>query len=296
MSDAVFVERSHMPHPAETLFSWHETAHLGRAAAGPRAIAWDPAAGRIDAARLEGFDAVVHLAGEPIAEGRWNEAKKRRILESRVAGTRLLCETLARLSSPPRVLVCASAIGWYGDRGDETLTEDSAPGGGFLADVCRQWEAAADPARAKSIRVVHLRSGVVLTPAGGALNKMLTPFRMGVGGVVGSGSQWMSWIGLDDEIGAILHALVTESLSGPVNAVAPRPVTNREFTKTLGGVLGRPTVMPMPAFAARLVFGEVADALLLSSQRVQPARLEATGYRFRHPDLAGALAHLLGRN
>jgi uncharacterized protein len=258
-------------------------------------VAWDPDAGTIDAAGLDGVDAVVHLAGEGIASGRWTDERKRRIRESRVKGTRLVAETLAAMPRKPRVLVCASAVGFYGARGDEGLDESSAPGTGFLSDVCREWEAAADPARAAGIRVAHLRFGVVLSPKGGALAKMLPPFRMGVGGRLGSGAQWMSWISLDDAIGAVLHALSNDAIAGPVNAVAPNPVTNASFTKTLGGVLGRPTIFPMPASAARLAFGEMADHLLLTGQKVLPRRLLETGYRFRHPGLEEALRHLLGR-
>ena len=258
-------------------------------------VHWNPAMGSIDAARLEGLDAVVHLAGESIATGRWTAEKKIRIRESGVRGTRLLCESLARLGQPPRVLVSASAIGYYGDRGDEILREESTSGSGFLAEVCREWEAATESAVQKRIRVVHLRIGVVLSPLGGALAKMLLPFRMGLGGIIGSGRQFMSWIALDDLVGSITYALTTDVIRGPVNAVAPHPVMNREFTKTLGRVLGRPTLFPMPAFAARLAFGEMADELLLSSTRVEPARLSATGYVFRHATLEGALRHLLGR-
>ncbi len=260
---------------------------------GEAAVSWDPVAGRLEAAPLEGLDAVVHLAGESIAAGRWTAAKKARISDSRVRGTRLLCDALARLSRPPGALVCASAIGCYGDRGDEVLREESPPGNDFLAGVCRAWEGAAEPAARRGIRVVHLRFGVILSPAGGALAKMLPPFRLGLGGRIGSGRQYVSWITLDDALGAIQHALTTETLRGPANAVSPRPVTNLEFTRTLGRVLSRPTIFPMPAAAARLVFGEMADALLLSSQRVEPARLLLSGYRFRHPDLEGALRHLL---
>jgi uncharacterized protein len=258
-------------------------------------VHWDPESGHIDPEGLEGLDAVVHLAGENIAGGRWTSARKSRILDSRVKGTRLLCESLARAARPPKVVVCASAIGFYGDRGDEELTESSASGTGFLAEVCREWEAAAEPARAKGIRVVHLRFGVILSPAGGALAKMLLPFKMGVGGIVGSGRQYMSWITLDDAVETILHALATDALSGPVNVVAPNPVTNREFTKTLGRVLSRPTIFPMPAFAARLAFGEMADELLLASARVLPNRLRDTAYRFRHEHLEPGLRHILGR-
>jgi uncharacterized protein len=255
---------------------------------------WDPMAGTIDASAFEGVDAVVHLAGENIAE-RWTSAKKRRIRDSRVKGTQVLCEALARLASPPKVLVSASAIGYYGDRGEAILTDDSAPGNGFLSEVCRAWEAATEPARQQGIRTVPLRFGVVLSAAGGALAKILPPFRLGLGGVLGSGRQYMSWIALDDVVGAIQHAIVTDSLQGPTNAVAPQAVTNQEFTKTLGKVLGRPTAVPLPAFAARLMFGEMADELLLASARVQPVKLQASGYRHRYPELEGALRHVLAR-
>ncbi len=261
---------------------------------GDEAALWDPEAGRLDVARLEGLDAVVHLAGENIAE-RWTAEKKGKIRNSRIKGTRLLAESLAWLGQPPRVWVCASAIGYYGDRGDEILREESPSGSGFLPDVCREWESAAQPAVQKGIRVVNLRIGVVLSPAGGALAKMLLPFRMGAGGTLGSGRQYMSWIALDDVIGAIHHAVTHETLRGPVNAVAPHPVTNREFAQTLGRVLSRPTLFPMPAFAARVAFGEMADALLLASARVEPSRLLATSFVFGYPNLEGALRHLLGR-
>lgn len=257
-------------------------------------IPWDPATRSIATPALEGFDAVVHLAGENIAQ-RWSAEKKARIRDSRVRGTQLLCDALAQLVKPPQVLLCASAIGYYGDRGETTVREESAPGTGFLAEVCQAWEAAAAPAVQRGIRVVYLRLGVVLSSAGGALAKMLTPFRLGVGGVVGSGTQYMSWITLDDVLGALQHALLTEALHGPVNVVAPQPVTNRAFTSALGKVLGRPTRLPMPAFAARLAFGEMADALLLASTRVVPTRLLASHYTFRYPELEGALRHLLSK-
>jgi uncharacterized protein len=266
----------------------------GQPRSGEKAARWDPMAGTIDASALEGADAAVHLAGENIAE-RWTAAKKVRIRDSRVKGTQLLCETLARLSSPPQVLVSASAIGYYGDRGEEILSEESPPGRGFLSEVCRAWEAATEPAQRQGIRVIQLRMGVVLSPAGGALAKILPPFRMGLGGVLGSGRQYMSWIALDDVVGVIQHAIVTDALQGPTNAAAPRAVTNQEFTKTLGKVLGRPTVMPLPAFAARLMFGEMADELLLASARIQPTKLLASGYRFRYPELEDALRHLLAK-
>jgi uncharacterized protein len=276
--------------------SGHEVTRLVRRQpnSGEKAARWDPMAGTIDASAIEGVDAVVHLAGENIAE-RWTAAKKARIRDSRVKGTQLLCATLARLSSPPKVLVSASAIGYYGDRGEEILTEESPPGRGFLAEVCRAWEAATEPARQQGMRVVQVRFGVVLSPAGGALAKILPPFRMGLGGVLGSGRQYMSWIALDDVVGAIQHAIGTDGLQGPTNAAAPQAVTNQEFTKTLGKVLGRPTVFPLPAFAARLMFGEMADELLLASARIQPTKLLASGFRFRYPELEDALRHLLAR-
>jgi len=272
----------------------HQVTRLVRKPAATGEVRWDPAAGSIDAGGLEGHDAVVHLAGENIA-GRWTAAKKQRIRESRVIGTRLLAEALAKLSRRPRALICASAIGYYGDRGEEVLREESPPGKGFLAETCVEWEAAAKPAADAGLRLVHLRIGVVLHPAGGALKQMLLPFKLGAGGVIGSGRQYMSWIALDDLVGLFQHALANDSLRGPANAVAPNAVTNREFTKTLGKVLSRPTIFPMPAFAARLAFGEMADELLLSSARVEPARLAASGYRFAYPQLEPALRHLLGR-
>ena len=262
---------------------------------GQAAVHWDTAAGSIDSSAFEGLDAVVHLAGENIAARRWTPAQKARIRDSRVQGTRLLAQSLARLQQPPKVMVCASAIGFYGDRGTEVLTEESAPGSGFLTDTCLAWEAAAQPASGKGVRVVNLRLGVVLSPGGGALAKMLFPFRLGVGGKIGSGRQYMSWIGIDDVVGVIHYALTTDELRGPINAVAPNPVTNREFTKTMGRVLSRPTIFPMPAFAARMAFGEMADELLLASTRVKPARLQNSSYYFRHPQLEGALRHLLGK-
>ena len=247
---------------------------------------------RAQALALDGFDAVVHLAGEAIA-GRWTLAKKQRIRASRVELTRQLSEGLAQLSHPPRVLMCASAIGIYGDRGTETLTEDSPRGTGFLADVAADWERATAPAAKAGIRVANLRFGVVLDAKRGALSKMLLPFKLGGGGRIGSGRQFWSWIAVDDVVGAIEQILVADSLCGPINVVAPEPVTNAEFTKTLGRVLGRPTILPMPAFVARLVFGEMADGLLLASQRVQPVRLQETGYKFRYPALEESLRHLL---
>jgi uncharacterized protein len=237
----------------------------------------------------------VHLAGEGIAARRWSDAQKARIRESRARGTRLLAEALAGLSTPPRTLVSASAIGYYGDRGEQLLVEESPPGQGYLPEVCQAWEAATEPAARQGIRVVCLRFGIILSPAGGALAKMLPAFKLGAGGMLGSGRQYMSWISLDDALGAVLQTLEITPLRGPVNAVAPHPVTNAEFTKTLGRVLIRPTIFPMPAFAARLVFGEMADALLLSSTRVEPKRLIASNYPFRHSELEPALRQLLHR-
>ncbi|MBA4017256.1 MAG: TIGR01777 family protein [Pirellula sp.] len=273
----------------------HTISRLTRTQSKRGGIRWDPEAGEIDPATLEGFDAVVHLAGESIASGRWSEARKQRILESRVKGTQLLAGALAKLKNPPKVFACASAVGFYGNRGDETLDESSAPGQGFLADVCQAWEAATKPASAAGIRTVNLRFGVILSGRGGALGKMLLPFQLGAGGRIGSGKQWMSWVALDDVIGAIHHSLLTDSVAGPVNVVSPTPVTNAEFTKTLGRVLMRPTIFPMPAFAAKLALGEMADELLLAGQRVLPKALEAADYRFRFAQLEDALRHVLGR-
>jgi uncharacterized protein (TIGR01777 family) len=276
----------------------HEVVRLVRRppAPGEKAVRWDPEKGEIDAAGLEGQDAVVHLAGENIASGRWNAARKAAIRDSRVNGTRLLCDTLAGLARPPKTLVCASAIGIYGDGGEDALTEESPAAAGFLAGVCREWEAASGPAARKGIRVVVLRIGVVLSPKGGALSRMLPLFRSGLGGVIGSGRQFVSWVALDDLPLIVLHALQRVDLSGPVNAVAPCPVTNREFTEALGKALSRPTPLPVPAFALRLAVGrEMADALLLASARVVPRRLEETGYRFRFPGLPAALRHLLAK-
>ena len=255
--------------------------------------AWNPAGGLAEPSRFDGVDAVVHLAGENIAAGRWTPARKAEIRQSRVEGTRILCESLARLAHPPKLLVSASAVGFYGDRGAQMLTEESGAGSGFLPDVCREWEAATEPASQADIRVVNLRFGMVLSPAGGALRKMLPPFKLGLGGRIGSGDQFMSWIAIDDAVGAIHHTLSAESLRGPVNAVAPTPVTNTEFTCTLARVLRRPALIPVPRFAARLAFGEMADALLLASARVVPVRLRESGYHFRFPELEGALRYLL---
>ncbi|MEN1679566.1 MAG: TIGR01777 family oxidoreductase [Planctomycetota bacterium] len=258
-------------------------------------IAWDPAGGTIDQAALEGLDAVVHLAGENIAEGRWTKEKKRRIVESRTGGTRLLAEALARCEAKPRVLVSASAIGFYGNRGDEELTEESPAGQGFLAETCVAWESANEPAWQAGIRVVQVRVGLVLDLSGGLLGKVLPIFKMGGGGVLGSGAQYMSWIDLADLVRIFRRAVDDDSLNGAINGVAPNPVTNREFTKTLGRVLSRPTVAPAPAFGLRLAFGEMADEMLLAGARVLPTRLQAAGFEFQSTDLEPTLRRLLDR-
>ncbi len=258
-------------------------------------VVWDPAAGTLDPAALDGVSAVVHLAGENVA-GRWTVEKRQRIRASRVGGTRTLVEALLRMPRPPAVVVCASAIGYYGNRGDELLTEASASGHTFLAKVCAEWEQATAPLKAAGIRVVNLRIGMVLSPRGGALGRMLTPFQLGLGGVIGDGRQQVSWVAIDDVIGAIGHALAEDGLQGPVNVVSPRPGTCREFTRVLARVLRRPAIFPVPSFAARLAFGEMADELLLASLRAHPERLLGSGYRFRYPELEGALRHLLGRS
>ncbi|MEB3221750.1 MAG: TIGR01777 family oxidoreductase [Candidatus Sericytochromatia bacterium] len=272
----------------------HDVVRLVRRAPGAGEVQWDPARGVLDPASLEGFDAVVHLAGEGIAEGRWTPARKDAILRSRTEGTRLLAETLARVARKPEVLVSASAIGFYGDRGDQALDESAAPGTGFLADVTRAWEAAAQPASDAGIRLVCLRTGIVLSPQGGALAQMLPPFQLGLGGPVGSGRQVMSWIALDDLVGAIHHAIFTPSLRGPVNGTAPAPVTSAEFGRTLGKVLGRPAVMPLPGVAVQALFGEMGAALLLGGARVMPNALLASGFTFLCPTLEDALRYELG--
>ena len=273
----------------------HCVTRLVRRDASTGEVGWNPQAEKFDASPLNGIDATVHLAGENIAASRWNARVKQQLRDSRVAATRKLCEGLAKMSAPPKVLVCASAIGFYGDRGEELLDEKSPAGSGFLAQLAKDWEAATEPAAAAGIRVVNLRYGVILSPKDGALSKMLLPFKLGGGGPIGSGKQYWSWISIDDAAGAVHHALMTGHLRGPVNAVAPHPATNKEFTKTLGRVLRRPTIMPMPAFAARLALGEMADELLLASLRVEPKKLLETGYEFRQPTLEAALRHLLGR-
>ena len=258
---------------------------------------WDPAAGTIDAAALEGHDAAVNLAGAGIGEHRWTPKHKAAIRDSRVQGTGLLARTLASLDRPPSVLASGSAVGFYGNRGDEELTEDSGPGTGFLADVVQEWEAATTPARQAGIRVATIRSGVVLSGRGGALGRQLLPFRLGLGGRLGSGNQWLSWISLDDEVGAIRHVLAHRDVEGPVNLTAPGPVTNGEFTRSLGRAVRRPTVLPTPTVALWALFGrEMVAEMLLTSHRALPAVLTASGYSFRHPAVDAALADVLGRS
>lgn len=260
---------------------------------GSEEIEWSPERYSIALARLEGFDAVIHLAGESIAGGRWTDERKKRIRESRIKGTQLLSEALANLKHPPQTFLCASAIGYYGSRGNEVLSERSTPGNDFLASVCIDWERATAEAAEKGIRVINLRFGIILDAKGGALAQMLPPFRMGVGGKIGNGKQWMSWVTLDDVVAVIKFLLVNQKLKGPVNVVSPGSVTNAEFSRTLGHVLSRPTFFPIPAFGVRIMFGEMADALLLSSQRVGPVLLLEAGYQFQYPQLAPALSHLL---
>jgi uncharacterized protein (TIGR01777 family) len=256
---------------------------------------WDPSGDAWDPGPLEEVDAVVHLAGESLFGLRWTEEKKERILSSRKDGTRVLCQALAGLRGKPKVLVSASAVGFYGDRDSALITEESAPGKGFLARVCRAWEDATAPARRAGIRVVNLRTGVVLSPAGGALGTMLLPFKVGVGGRLGSGRQYVSWIDLDDETGLIYHALRERSVKGAVNATAPHPVQNSTFTTVLGRVLNRPTLIPVPSLAVKGLFGEMGTALLLQGARVVPRKAEATGFEFRYPSLEESLRFQLGR-
>lgn len=254
-------------------------------------ISWDPAK-PIAPEEVSGFDAIIHLAGESIV-GRWTDEKKSKIRDSRVAGTAALAEALAHAKDKPQVFVCSSAIGYYGDRGSEVLNEESAPGSGFLSDVCREWEAATKAAIDAGIRTVQMRTGIVLSRTGGALGKMLTPFKMGVGGKIGDGHQWMSWIDVQDMVGAIHHILKSDLLQGPVNMVAPKPVTNAEFTKTLASVLSRPAIFPVPGFVVKLAFGEMGETVLLGGQRIEPAQLVASGYPFRFSDLRVSLENIL---
>jgi uncharacterized protein (TIGR01777 family) len=272
----------------------YEVTRLVRGVAtGDDQISWNPSK-PIAPDSVSRFDAVIHLAGESIV-GRWSKTKKAKIRDSRVLGTTNLAQALAQANRKPEVFICSSAIGYYGDRGNELLNERSRPGSGFLAEVCREWEAATQPAAQAGIRTVQIRTGVVLSPKGGALGKMLTPFKMGVGGKIGDGRQWMSWIDVQDMVGAIHHILKSDLLQGPVNMVAPKPVTNAEFTETLGSVLSRPTILPMPAFAVKLAFGEMGETVLLGSQRVEPAQLVTSGYPFRFTSLRASLENLLNR-
>lgn len=272
----------------------HRVVRFVRRVPQPGHIFWDPEKGELEAKSLEGADAVIHLAGETIAGLRWTKAKKRRILESRVKGTRLLAEAIAKMERPPKVFLCASAVGYYGDRGDEPLTEASPTGGGFLAEVVRQWEAACAPAQART-RVVNLRIGIVVSPDGGALKQLLPLFKLGLGGRTGSGRQYWSWVAMDDVLGAFLFALEHAALEGPVNVTAPNPVTNAAFAKALGRLLHRPAIAWTPGLLMRLLTGEMGRELILFGARVTPARLLANGYAFQHTDLEPALRHILKR-
>jgi len=272
----------------------HTVRRLVRGRAGATDVSWDPSGGTIDVDALHDTEAVVHLAGEGIAERRWSDEQMARIRDSRVRGTSLLAETIANLPTPPQVLISASAIGYYGDRGQECLTEDSPPGDDFLAHVCVEWEAATAPAEQVGVRVVHIRTGIVLAPDGGSLERQIRMFKLGLGGRLGSGRQYVSWISLDDEVAAIRHLLDTATARGPHNLTSPGVVTNAELTKTLARVLRRPAVIPVPAFALDLALGEgLARSLVLASQRVVPRRLLEADYEFRHPELEGALVDIL---
>jgi uncharacterized protein len=263
---------------------------------GPDEISWNPVEGTIDADRIYGVEGVVHLAGKNIGRPWWTSGHKARVKDSRVRGTRLLAETLAGLDRKPAVLVSASGIHYYGDRGDEILTEDSAPGRGFMAEVVMAWEQSTEPAAAAGIRVATIRSGVVLSPRGGALGPLMIPMRLGVGGKLGPGTQYWSWIALDDHVAAIMHVLGAEELSGPVNLVSPEPARNAEIVDTIGRVLGRPTILPVPGFALKIVVGpEMANEMILFSQRVVPRKLEASGFKFAYADLERAFRHVLNR-
>ena len=279
--------------PSLKTSGWSVVRLVRGPAAGEGQIAWDPAKA-IAPEAVSGFDAVIHLAGESIF-GRWTTGKKRKIHDSRVIGTAHLSQALAQAKEKPKVFLCGSAVGYYGNRGDELMREESAPGAGFLAQVCREWEEATAPAVQADVRTAHLRTGIVLSPKGGALGAMLLPFKLGLGGRTGDGRQWMSWIDVRDMVGAIHHILKNDLIQGPVNMVAPKPVRNAEFAATLAGVLSRPAIFPMPAFAAKLVFGEMGEELLLGSQKVEPGKLIASGYPFRYRELRGSLEGLLGR-
>jgi uncharacterized protein len=277
--------------PSLQASGWSVTRLIRGHAAHENQITWDPEK-PIAPETVSGFDAVVHLAGESIF-GRWTESKKAKILNSRVRGTLHLAQALAEAEEKPRIFICASAIGYYGNRGDELLREDSTPGTGFLAEVCQKWEEATTPAVQADIRTAHLRTGIVLSPKGGALGATLLPFKLGLGGPIGSGRQWMSWIHVQDMVGAIHHILKTDLLQGAVNMVAPKPVMNAEFVKTLAAVLSRPAILPMPEFAVRTAFGEMGEEMLLASQKVEPGKLISSGYPFRYRDLETSLLALL---
>ena len=273
----------------------HSVRRLVRGPARGQDVSWDPDEGTIDAASLPGTEAVVHLAGAGIADRRWSDQHKARILDSRVKGTTLLAESLAAMPTPPQVLVSGSAIGYYGDRGEETLTEDSAPGDDFLADVCVKWEAATAPAEEVGVRVAHIRTGIVLAAGGGSLKRQVRMFRLGLGGRLGSGRQYVSWITLDYEIGAIRHLLDTATARGPLNLTSPGPVTNAELTRAVARALRCPALVPVPPIALNMVLGkEMSRSLVLASQRALPHRLQESDYQFRHPELEGALADLFG--
>lgn len=272
----------------------NQTTRLVRSSPKPGEIEWHPNQDEVSPESLEGFETIINLAGENIAGGRWTDEQKRKIRDSRINGTHLLSKAIAKMNSKPGAFICASATGIYGDRDDETLDEQSESGGGFLAGVCREWEQATEPASKAGVRVVNLRLGPILARDGGMLSKLLTPFKMGMGGKVGSGKQYISWVALDDAVNAIKLAIDDKSIQGPINIVSPNPVRNEEFTKTLGHVLNRPTALAMPAFAARLAFGEMADEMLLASQKVIPKRLTAAGFQFQYPQLEAAMRKYIG--
>ena len=272
----------------------HSATRLVRRQPGAGEVRWDPGAGTIDEAGLEGHDAVVHLAGEGVATKRWTDAQKAKVKDSRVRGTTVLSQALASLSAKPAVIVSGSAIGYYGDRGDEVLDESSSTGSDFLAEVCREWEAATAPAETAGIRAAHVRTGIVLSKRGGALKKQLPLFRLGLGGPLAGGRQWMSWISIDDEVRAIAHVLTDDTVAGPVNLTAPEPVTNKTFTAALARTLSRPAVLPVPRFALAAVLGSELARGLTASQRVLPRRLEERGFEFRHRDVESALQSVLG--
>jgi uncharacterized protein (TIGR01777 family) len=277
--------------PSLKTSGWSVTRLVRGTAAGAGQVAWDPAT-PLAPETVSGFDAVIHLAGEGIF-GRWSDSKKRKIRESRVAGTLNLASALAQVEEKPQVFVCGSAIGYYGNRGDEVLREESAPGTGFLAEVCQEWEEATTLAVQADIRTAHLRTGIVLSPKGGALGAMLLPFKMGLGGRTGDGQQWMSWVDVRDVVGGIHHILKNDLMQGAVNMVAPKPLRNADFAATLASVLSRPAVLPMPAFAVKAIFGEMGEELLLSSQKVEPGKLISSGYPFRYRELRASLEALL---